>query len=255
MVDPRRQQILRIIGPNGSNLTVSPRVSRSLVPFLAVGRCVSLHRPSLLCGSQHQNHTWDDLDCPRVSTRTCLSTSVTSVVSSSTSEVSLRCDPSRVSATSRSAVPHIFEDSYAEIMRQQPKILRRLMIKFDGEDGLDYGGLRESSSSLSHEMFNNPSTVSSSTVLTTTTPLQITLTRASTRASQLLQVYRTCSWSCHLPPTILGCLLYRLVLQDDLEEEDYAQRSRVGGCRLPPIASMDAQQQHRGYRRRDLYCC
>lgn len=37
---------------------------------------------------------------------------------------------------------HIFEDAFAEIMRQSPADLRkRLMIKFDGEDGLDYGGL------------------------------------------------------------------------------------------------------------------
>ncbi len=37
---------------------------------------------------------------------------------------------------------HIFEDSYADIMRQTPSDLKkRLMIKFDGEDGLDYGGL------------------------------------------------------------------------------------------------------------------
>src|SRR6202041_262614 len=37
---------------------------------------------------------------------------------------------------------HIFEDSYVEIMRQTPNDLKkRLMIKFDGEDGLDYGGL------------------------------------------------------------------------------------------------------------------
>ncbi|KAI7402356.1 putative E3 ubiquitin-protein ligase, partial [Hortaea werneckii] len=51
---------------------------------------------------------------------------------------------------------HIFEDSYAEIMRQSPNDLKkRLMIKFDGEDGLDYGGLsREFFFLLSHEMFN-----------------------------------------------------------------------------------------------------
>ncbi|WAR52221.1 hypothetical protein PtB15_1B662 [Puccinia triticina] len=37
---------------------------------------------------------------------------------------------------------HIFEDSYAEIMRQQANDLKkRLMIKFDGEDGLNYGGV------------------------------------------------------------------------------------------------------------------
>ena len=51
---------------------------------------------------------------------------------------------------------HIFEDSYAEIMRQSPNDLKkRLMIKFEGEDGLDYGGLsREFFFLLSHEMFN-----------------------------------------------------------------------------------------------------
>ena len=37
---------------------------------------------------------------------------------------------------------HIFEDSFAEIMRQNANDLKkRLMIKFEGEDGLDYGGL------------------------------------------------------------------------------------------------------------------
>ena len=35
---------------------------------------------------------------------------------------------------------HIFEDGYAEIMRRAPDDLKkRLTIKFDGEDGLDYG--------------------------------------------------------------------------------------------------------------------
>jgi E3 ubiquitin-protein ligase NEDD4 len=37
---------------------------------------------------------------------------------------------------------HIFEDSYAEIMRQSPNDLKkRLMITFEGEEGLDYGGV------------------------------------------------------------------------------------------------------------------
>ncbi|KAG0344375.1 hypothetical protein BG004_004534 [Podila humilis] len=51
---------------------------------------------------------------------------------------------------------HIFEDAYHEIMRQSPTDLKkRLMIKFEGEDGLDYGGLsREFFFLLSHEMFN-----------------------------------------------------------------------------------------------------
>ncbi len=37
---------------------------------------------------------------------------------------------------------HIFEDSYAEIMRQPASDLkRRLMVQFDGEEGLDFGGV------------------------------------------------------------------------------------------------------------------
>lgn len=37
---------------------------------------------------------------------------------------------------------NIFEDAYSEIMRYPPQELKkRLMIKFHGEDGLDYGGL------------------------------------------------------------------------------------------------------------------
>lgn len=51
---------------------------------------------------------------------------------------------------------NIFEDAYGEIMRFPPSELKkRLMIKFHGEDGLDYGGLsREFFFLLSHEMFN-----------------------------------------------------------------------------------------------------
>ncbi|KAG5461051.1 MAG: LOW QUALITY PROTEIN: hypothetical protein BJ554DRAFT_6819 [Olpidium bornovanus] len=51
---------------------------------------------------------------------------------------------------------HIFEDAYVAIMAHSPLDLKkRLMIKFDGEDGLDYGGLsREFFFLLSHEMFN-----------------------------------------------------------------------------------------------------
>ncbi|PVU96062.1 hypothetical protein BB559_002515 [Furculomyces boomerangus] len=50
----------------------------------------------------------------------------------------------------------IFEDSYNEIMRTPAiDLKKRLMLKFDGEDGLDYGGVsREFFFLLSHEMFN-----------------------------------------------------------------------------------------------------
>jgi E3 ubiquitin ligase SMURF1/2 len=50
----------------------------------------------------------------------------------------------------------IFEESYRAILKMRPKDLRkRLMIKFRGEEGLDYGGVaREWLYLLSHEMLN-----------------------------------------------------------------------------------------------------
>jgi E3 ubiquitin-protein ligase NEDD4 len=37
---------------------------------------------------------------------------------------------------------HIMEDSFNEVMKQTPDALKRkLYIKFDGEEGLDYGGV------------------------------------------------------------------------------------------------------------------
>lgn len=50
----------------------------------------------------------------------------------------------------------IFEESYRAILKLRPKDLRkRLMIKFRGEEGLDYGGVaREWLYLLSHEMLN-----------------------------------------------------------------------------------------------------
>ncbi|EJD05942.1 HECT-domain-containing protein [Fomitiporia mediterranea MF3/22] len=70
------------------------------------------------------------------------------------SQPAMRCQPGNCQIRIRRS--HLFEDSYAEIMRQSPSELKkRLMIKFDGEDGLDYGGVsREFFFLLSHEMFN-----------------------------------------------------------------------------------------------------
>ncbi|KAJ2385795.1 hypothetical protein GGI05_004586 [Coemansia sp. RSA 2603] len=51
---------------------------------------------------------------------------------------------------------NVFEDSYNEIMRVPvSELKKRLMIKFDGEDGLDYGGVsREYFFLLSHEIID-----------------------------------------------------------------------------------------------------
>ena len=50
----------------------------------------------------------------------------------------------------------VFEDSFPAIMRLRPEDLRkRLVVEFEGEDALDYGGVsREWFFLLSHEMFN-----------------------------------------------------------------------------------------------------
>ncbi|XP_065065475.1 E3 ubiquitin-protein ligase SMURF2-like [Rhopilema esculentum] len=50
----------------------------------------------------------------------------------------------------------VFEESYRAVMRMKARDFRkRLMVKFKGEDGLDYGGIaREWLFLLSHEMFN-----------------------------------------------------------------------------------------------------
>ena len=86
---------------------------------------------------------------------------------------------------------YIFEDAYAEVMRQSPNDLKkRLMITFEGEPGLDYGGVSrcvasthnsyldegpsniptENSSSSSPTRCSTHFTACSSTLRTTTTP-------------------------------------------------------------------------------------
>jgi E3 ubiquitin-protein ligase NEDD4 len=70
------------------------------------------------------------------------------------SQPAMRAAPGQIHVSIRRE--HIFEDSFSEIMRLPPNELKkRLMIKFQGEEGLDYGGLsREFFFLLSHEMFN-----------------------------------------------------------------------------------------------------
>lgn len=51
---------------------------------------------------------------------------------------------------------HIFEDSYMEVMRHTPlNLKKRFTVRFEGENGLDHGGLsREYFSLLSHQIFS-----------------------------------------------------------------------------------------------------
>lgn len=158
-VDPRRQQILRIMGPNGNNssLTVQPQSVSQLGP-LPSGWEMRLTSTARVYFVDHNTKTttWDDPRLP-----SSLDQNVPQYKRDFRrkliyfrSQPALRPIPGQCHVKVRRT--HIFEDSYAEIMRQQPTDLKkRLMIKFDGEDGLDYGGVsREFFFLLSHEMFN-----------------------------------------------------------------------------------------------------
>lgn len=154
-VDPRRQQLLRVMGPNGNN--VQPQAVSQLGP-LPSGWEMRLTSTARVYFVDHNTKTttWDDPRLP-----SSLDQNVPQYKRDFRrkliyfrSQPALRPNPGQCHVKIRRS--HIFEDSYAEIMRQQPNDLKkRLMIKFDGEDGLDYGGVsREFFFLLSHEMFN-----------------------------------------------------------------------------------------------------
>lgn len=156
-VDPRRQQILRIMGPNGNNLSLQPQSVSQLGP-LPSGWEMRLTSTARVYFVDHNTKTttWDDPRLP-----SSLDQNVPQYKRDFRrkliyfrSQPALRPIPGQCHVKVRRT--HIFEDSYAEIMRQQSNDLKkRLMIKFEGEDALDYGGVsREFFFLLSHEMFN-----------------------------------------------------------------------------------------------------
>ncbi|CAG8539950.1 78_t:CDS:10 [Ambispora leptoticha] len=155
-VDPRRQQYIRMYGNNANNVTIQQPVSQ-LGP-LPSGWEMRLTSTARVYFVDHNTKTttWDDPRLP-----SSLDQNVPQYKRDFRrkliyfrSQPALRPVPGQCHVKVRRS--HIFEDAYSEIMRQQPQELKkRLMIKFDGEDGLDYGGLsREFFFLLSHEMFN-----------------------------------------------------------------------------------------------------
>ncbi|PCH38485.1 HECT-domain-containing protein [Wolfiporia cocos MD-104 SS10] len=156
-VDPRRQTIIRVMGPNGQNPSLQPQTISQLGP-LPSGWEMRLTSTARVYFVDHNTKTttWDDPRLPST-----LDANVPQYKRDFRrkliyfrSQPAMRAQPGNCQIKVRRN--HIFEDSYAEIMRQTPGDLKkRLMIKFDGEDGLDYGGLsREFFFLLSHEMFN-----------------------------------------------------------------------------------------------------
>ncbi|PPQ89104.1 hypothetical protein CVT25_006476 [Psilocybe cyanescens] len=156
-VDPRRQTIIRVMGPGGQGSGLQPQTISQLGP-LPSGWEMRLTSTARVYFVDHNTKTttWDDPRLPST-----LDSNVPQYKRDFRrkliyfrSQPAMRAQPGNCQIKIRRN--HIFEDSYAEIMRQTPNDLKkRLMIKFDGEDGLDYGGLsREFFFLLSHEMFN-----------------------------------------------------------------------------------------------------
>jgi len=142
-VDPRRQTILRVMGPNGQNTALQPQAISQLGP-LPSGWEMRLTSTARVYFVDHNTKTttWDDPRLP-----SSLDANVPQYKRDFRrkliyfrSQPAMRAQPGNCQIKVRRN--HIFEDSYTEIMRQTPNDLKkRLMIKFDGEDGLDYGGL------------------------------------------------------------------------------------------------------------------
>ncbi|KAF8232362.1 ubiquitin-protein ligase [Tricholoma matsutake] len=156
-VDPRRQTVIRVVGPGGQGSNLQPQTISQLGP-LPSGWEMRLTSTARVYFVDHNTKTttWDDPRLPST-----LDANVPQYKRDFRrkliyfrSQPAMRAQPGNCQIKIRRN--HIFEDSYAEIMRQTPNDLKkRLMIKFDGEDGLDYGGLsREFFFLLSHEMFN-----------------------------------------------------------------------------------------------------
>ncbi|BAO42260.1 e3 ubiquitin-protein ligase RSP5 [Kluyveromyces marxianus] len=154
-VDPRRQQYIRTYGPSMNTIQQQPVSQLGPLPSGWEMRLTNTARVYFV-DHNTKTTTWDDPRLP-----SSLDQNVPQYkrdfrrkVIYFRSQPALRILPGQCHIRVRRK--NIFEDAYQEIMRQTPEDLKkRLMIKFDGEEGLDYGGVsREFFFLLSHEMFN-----------------------------------------------------------------------------------------------------
>jgi len=142
-VDPRRQQYIRMYGNNAGNSTIQQQPVSQLGP-LPSGWEMRLTNTARVYFVDHNTKTttWDDPRLP-----SSLDQNVPQYKRDFRRKlIYFRSQPAMRILSGQCHVKvrrtHIFEDSYHEIMRQSATDLKkRLMIKFDGEDGLDYGGL------------------------------------------------------------------------------------------------------------------
>jgi len=142
-VDPRRQQYIRMYGNNTSGQSIQQQPVSQLGP-LPSGWEMRLTNTARVYFVDHNTKTttWDDPRLP-----SSLDQNVPQYKRDFRRKlIYFRSQPALRILSGQCHVKvrrsHIFEDSYAEVMRQTPQELKkRLMVKFDGEDGLDYGGL------------------------------------------------------------------------------------------------------------------
>lgn len=153
-VDPRRQQYIRMYGQNatgGGNTTFQQQPVSQLGP-LPSGWEMRLTNTARVYFVDHNTKTttWDDPRLP-----SSLDQGVPQYKRDFRRKlIYFRSQPALRIMSGQCHIKvrrsNIFEDSYAEIMRQSASDLKkRLMIKFDGEDGLDYGGLSRYSDLIS----------------------------------------------------------------------------------------------------------
>lgn len=142
-VDPRRQQYIRMYGNNAGQQTIQQQPVSQLGP-LPSGWEMRLTNTARVYFVDHNTKTttWDDPRLP-----SSLDQNVPQYKRDFRRKlIYFRSQPALRISSGQCHIKvrrnHIFEDSYAEVMRHTPTDLKkRLMIKFDGEDGLDYGGL------------------------------------------------------------------------------------------------------------------
>lgn len=145
-VDPRRQQYIRMYGQNtqnGNNTTIQTQPVSQL-GALPSGWEMRLTNTARVYFVDHNTKTttWDDPRLP-----SSLDQNVPQYKRDFRRKlIYFRSQPAMRILSGQCHIKvrrsHIFEDSYAEVMRAPANDLKkRLMIKFDGEDGLDYGGL------------------------------------------------------------------------------------------------------------------
>ncbi|KIM30176.1 hypothetical protein M408DRAFT_328262 [Serendipita vermifera MAFF 305830] len=157
LVNPLRQQDHHVFGLIDPNSTVQPEPVSRLGP-LPSGWEMRLTPTARVYFMDHNSKTttWDDprLPSPLDQNVPQYKRNFRRKLIYFRSQPALRLLPGNCDIKIRRN--HIFEDSYAEIMRQTPNDLKKsLTITFDGEDSLNYGKIpKEFFFILSHEIFN-----------------------------------------------------------------------------------------------------